>query len=384
MDKQQQAQWQPPSSTTHSSSNKKRYSATLNAPTTAGNALGDQLTSYVDRETVYHLSILDTTPVRDQAHQYHSVVRVCLDDGPPESYHRQDTTTENSVNLKICTIEYAPFLQKSGGSAQTLPILHTSLERSFSVTWSSSSVTGGSYCLIPIRFRNFSTPGDVALKLFVGTERIQIIDATLSHAEQYEESYGCIRLFSGGDAQKTYAAETADIEHRIVELQRGTDHAKIAPFNAPLAQPSANGGKGRHENSEQHPKRKRKAPTDAKHATTCTIGHASLLDNLSAARRKLSAIRPVQVFRPVVSVHGQHPESHLPSQQIKYSSPVAQFEQNVNGSKRTHTPSTSAYNTVEKRQEYDYSSNSNANLEVPLKTTVTLRRRRSSPGESPK
>lgn len=132
------------------------------------------------------------------------------------------------------------------------------------------------------------------------------------------------------------------------------------------------------------PRGRGRRPTDAKHATTCTIGHASLLDNLSAARKKPSAIRPVQVFRPVVSVHGQHPESHLPSQQIKYSSPVAQFEQNVNGSKRTHTPSTSAYNTVEKRQEYDYSSNSNANLEVPLKTTVTLRRRRSSPGESPK
>jgi hypothetical protein len=353
----------------------------LNAPTTAVKGLGDQLTSHVDQDTVYHVSILDRSPVRDEAHQYHSVVRVCLDDGPQESYPHQQTTSGKSANFDICTIEYAPFPQNSGGGTQILPTLHSSLEKSFSVTWSSSSVTGGSYCLIPIKFRNFTGPGDVALKLFVGTERIQMIDATLSHAEQYEESYGCVRLFSGGGAQETRAAETTDIEHQIITLQRAIEQAKIAPVKADLAQASEHSIVDHHIASERHTTRKRKASTDAKLAFPCTKEHISLINRLSAATKRLSAIRPVQVFRPILSAQGEKPQFHMPSQQTKHSNNSAQINKKGKESKRTKTPPTPTHKKDVKGKAPVSHDSTRASSKEPIETADHQRRKRPTPGK---
>lgn len=354
----------------------------MNASTTAVKGLGDQLTSHVDQDTVYHLSIIDRSPVRDEIHHYHSVVRVCLDDGPQESYlHQQDTSGKPS-NLDICTIEYAPFPQEGGGGTQILPTLHSSLEGSFSVTWSSSAATGGSYCLIPIKLRNFIGPGDVALKLFVGTERIQMINVTLSHAEQYEESYGCVRLFSGGDAQETRAAETTDVEHQIVTLQRAIEQAKITSVKAIAAQANGDGVEDHQVGSEKLSTRKRKASADAKQPFPRTKEHINLINRLSAATKRLSAIRPVQAFRPVVSAQGEQTQFHMPSQQTKHSNKSAQIHKKGKESKRSKTPPTSTQKTDMNGKTPSSHSSTGAGSKAPTTMAETLRRKRPPPGKA--
>lgn len=298
------------------------------------------------------------------------MVRVCLDDEPQESSSRRLTASENSANINICTIEYAPFPPKNGSSPQILPTLHSSLEKSFSVTWSSSTVTGGSYCLIPINFRNFSGPGNVALKLLVGTERIQIIDATLSRAEQYEESFARIRLFSGGDAQKTRAAEIADVEHQIIALQYAIEQTKMTTEKVMLAQSSKNDAPARRSKSEKSATKKRKASTDIQPASTCMKDHVSLTSKLLSTRQRLSAVRPVQVFRAVVSVQGQQPQFHMPSQQTKVSNSSAQGKRTCKESKNTKTLNASAYKSV------------SPSSKIPTATAETSRRRRPSPSTS--
>jgi hypothetical protein len=298
------------------------------------------------------------------------VVRVCLDDEPQESSSRQLTASENSANFNICTIEYAPFPPQNGSSPQILPTLHSSLEKSFSVTWSSSTVTGGSYCLIPINFRNFSGPGNVALKLLVGTERIQMIDVTLSCAEQYEESFARIRLFSGGDAQKTRAAEIADVEHQIIALQHAIEQTKMTREKATPAQSSKNDAPARQSKSEKTATKKRKVSTDIHPTSACMKDHASLTSKLLITRQRLSTMRPVQVFRAVVSVQGQQPQFHMPSQQTKVSNSGAQGNRTCRESKNTKTPRTS------KRKSASPSS------KIPTATAETSRRRRPSPSTS--
>jgi hypothetical protein len=77
------------------------------------------------------------------------------------------------------------------------------------------------------------------LKLFTGTEEIRVVDANVSCAEQYEESVACVRLFSDRQAQQTRTVEIARIEHKITELRRAMEQARIELHKMTLAYETA-------------------------------------------------------------------------------------------------------------------------------------------------
>lgn len=349
---------------------------TLNAPTAAVKAICDPPISYVDEEAIYHVSIVDTTPNRDENHQYHTVVRVCVDETPQQRSSRQSPLIKQSAKAHICTVEYSPLPQQNGNSPHILPALHSSLEQSFSVTWSSSAVTGGSYCLIPIKFRNLSRSGNVSLKLFVGTERIQIIDATLSRAEQYEESFACVRLFSGGDAQITRAAEVVHVEHKILDLQNAIEQANVALDETKLAQKSTDDALASNIKAEKGTTKKRKASIKTDSVCRLTKEYASLANKLSFARKSLSSVRPVQVFRPVVSVPGEQPQFHMPSQQTKYSIASPQIIRKDKGSKNAKAEYAPTDQKVMERLDQSCCNTNNLNSKIPAIAAKAAEKRR--------
>lgn len=197
-----------------------------------------------------------------------------------------------------------------------------------------------------------------------------MIDATLSRAEQYEESFARIRLFSGGDAQETRAAEIADVERQIIALQHAIEQTKMTPTKATSAQSIKNDASACQGKSEKSATKKRKASTDLQPTSACMKDQASLTSKLLTTRQRLSAVRPVQVFRPVVSVQGQQPQFHMPSQQTKVSNAGAQGSRTCSESKNTKTLRTSMYKSV------------NPSSKIPTATAETSRRRRPSPSTS--
>ena len=310
-----------------------------------------EVTSYVDQDTIYHLSILDKSPIRDAALQYYTVVRICLDDAPQERSGQEFTPSERVADGSICALEYAPFPLPPGVSPQVLPALHSSFEKSFSVLWSFNSVTGGSYCLIPIRFRNCKGSENIRLKLFAGTERLQVIDASLSQAQKYEESFACVRLFSSGEAQKTRAAETAHVEEKVAELQSAIEQVKTRRDKTVLGKNRTDDVSFRQMKAEKPPKKKRKVSVEIPCPPMQIEETSNLIEKLSSERQKLSRVRPVQVFRQVLSTQGRDSLLPVRSHQTKHSIFAPQTHGKGNGGKHQELLHTATYNCAAPRQE---------------------------------
>ena len=332
-----------------------------------------EVTSYVDQDTVYHLSILDKSPIRDAALQYHTVVRICLDDAPQERSGQGYTLSERVADGNICALEYAPFPLPPGVSPQVLPALHSSFEKSFSVLWSFNSVTGGSYCLIPIRFRNCRGLESLQMKLFAGTERLQVTDAGLSQAEQYEESFACVRLFCSGEAQKTLAAETVHVEERVAELQSAIEQVNTRQDKKMLDKNRTDDTSFRQIKAEKPPKKKRKVSEGIPCPPMQIEEITNLIEKISSERQKLSRVRPVQVFRQAISTQGRDFVLPVPLHKTKHSNFAPQPPRQGNGSK---------YKRAAPRQG-QVSQNYDSFTTSPNKrscTTQTERRDRSTPG----
>lgn len=341
-----------------------------------------EVTSYVDQDTVYHLSILDKSPIRDAALQYHTVIRICLDDVPQERSGQGYTPSERVADGSICALEYAPFPLPPGVSPQVLPALHSSFEKSFSVLWSFNSVTGGSYCLIPIRFRNCRGLENLQMKLFAGTERLQVTDAGLSQAEQYEESFACVRLFSSGEAQKTRAAETVLVEKRVAELQSAIEQAKTRQDKTLLDKNRTDDTLFCQIKAEKPPKKKRKVSEEIPCPPMQIEETSNLIEKLSSERQKLSRVRPVQVFRQTISTQGRDSVRPVPLHKTKHSSFAPHPRRKGNGSNHQEPLHTATYYDTDPRQE-QVSQNYDSFTTSPNKpscTTKTERRNRSSPG----
>ena len=337
--------------------------------------------SYVDQDTVYHLSVLDKSPIRDNALQYHTVVRICLDNASQNRSHQdliQPERLADGSNGSICALQYAPFPLPPGVSPQVLPALHSSLENSFSVMWSFNSVTGGSYCLIPIRFRNCTGIEKVGLKLFVGTERLQNIDAGPSHVEQYEESFACVRLFSSGQAQKTRAAEIAHVEQKAAKLQSAIDQANVRHDKIALSKSVAEDIAAHQSKAERPPIKKRKAsdpPTQIKQTS-------ALMEKLSSEKQKLSRVRPVQVFKQVICTQGQGSRCAISSHQTRHSTLAPEETRKGNESEHLVPLRTATYNrrACRREQEYRTYDSSTASPKQPSLTAEIGRRNGSCPG----
>jgi hypothetical protein len=278
----------------------------LNAATTAIQNSGKSSTSYVDQDRVYRLSILDTHPSYDVVHQYHTVVRVCLDNGQPQSSSPSACTASEDG---VCMMKFSPYPQDSEGSPPLLPTLRSSSQASFSVTWRPNIATGGSYCVIPITFTNMKSPGGMTMKLCVGTQRIRVTDANMSCGEGYQESFALIRLFSKGNAQATRVSEIGEVEQELAALdvviaQTDVEVDEMTPKQKNMDEDLVVGSK-----YKQRTPRKRKASSTEPVSTKHKVDSAC----------RISPVRPVQVFRPVSAVQSESRPIHMPLQQIKHS-----------------------------------------------------------------
>jgi hypothetical protein len=276
----------------------------------------------VDQDVVYHLSILDPTPSWKGTYQYRTVIRVALDDESQQPSSRPYASCRKSTAPHFCTLEYVPFL-RGVESLPNLPTLYSSLEKSFSVTWTSNAATGGSYCLIPIKFRSAKRRGSIALKLIVGTEKLRIIDATMSYAEKYEEGFACVRLFSEGDAQAERAADIAQVEHTIKGLQAAMERVNDEKGEIKLTQKNRDKAFTRPNDIVKWMTQKSEVGGGTESVTTQIEQHANLAQELLSAHKRLSLVRPVQVFRAVVSAQDEHSQFHMPSQQVKHCGPAS-------------------------------------------------------------
>lgn len=168
------------------------------------------------------------------------------------------------------------------------------------MTWSSNAVTGGSYCLIPIKLHTAGTQQRANLKLYVGTERIKAIDATMSLADPYQESFARVKLFAQRQAQNQHEEEIAAMETKSIELERAIAHLE------------------QRTTAEQTMLRDRPKRNTSK--DTCGLQKRDskaegLMNELVVARRLMSSMRPVQVFRLVVPEEGEVKPFHIPSEQ---------------------------------------------------------------------
>jgi Basic region leucine zipper/CP2 transcription factor len=283
--------------------------------------------SYVDQDVVYHLSILDTGSSCGGPFTYHTVVRVCREDDQLQQSSRASTPSKKPTKDGVYTIEYAPISQDTNNPSPIQPILHSCFRDSFSVTWSLNAVTGGSYCLIPIKLRTAGTRQSVNLKLYVGTERIRAVDATVSMAERYQESFARIKLFAQKDAQNELAQEIANVEQNISELELVIAQARRVAV-APSVQPK-NTRNSR--TSRDTPKGK----TDKQDSQVGSEHVEELSNKLLAARKVISSVRPVQVFRLVVPEDGEHKPFHIPCEQKKSSKNSTSSGSVRKGCKRT-------------------------------------------------
>jgi hypothetical protein len=310
-------------------------------------------------------------------HQYHTVVRVCLDDGnPPQTVPPQSAPSNRPDKDHTCTIEYAPYMRERESSLHNISALHSSQEGCFSVTWSSSLITGASYCLVPVKFCNMGMPGNFTLKLFVGTERIRVIDTNVSCAEQYQESFALIRLFSEGDAQAACTAKVTEVDEMISELG-----SAIAKANHDIDECKLKCKPGKtltpHRQNDARSAQKRKALTDTKTLSSLVKERDGLALKLSAARTRLASVRPVQVFRPVISAQGGQPSFHMPSQQVRYSTPANRLKtQSKNGKKAIQRSTATSDLLIVSQTFFPMTASS-----TKITTTTTESKRRSSPSK---
>ena len=206
-----------------------------------------------------------------------------------------------------------------------MPTLHSSVHSSFSVTWSSNAVTGGSYCLIPIKFGSLSEKAGVVLKLCIGTERIRFIDANISCADQYQESFALIRLFDQGNAKAARALEAAEVEQALKNVELELEQTDIELAAMRLSRTGLDAANTKRSKTDKRTSQKRKAPTISDSEAAKIKERERLSCKMSAARKSISSARPVQVFRQVVAVRGAETPFHMPSEQMK-SSKVPKLE----------------------------------------------------------
>ena len=160
------------------------------------------------------------------------------------------------------------------------------------------------------------------MKIFTGTEEIRIVDANVSCAEQFQESFATVRLFNGGNSQAIRQLEVGAIEQKISELELTIAQGKKTE---PAPEIIDN---NREENPAKSKTKKRKAAVDIK---TNSRERCELVRKLTAYRKRLSSVRPVQVFRAVVAVRGEEMPFHMPSQQEKRLAATYQSTRNTHG-----------------------------------------------------
>jgi hypothetical protein len=258
---------------------------------------------------VYYLSLLDTIPHCDAAQEYHTVVWIC-----PEYDWSQTSHDEGHLYF----IEYAANPEDGICSSATLSTPQASLQTSFSVSWRPNTDTKGNYCLIPLKLNTTKAIRDVTLKLYTSIEMIRVIDTEVSHAEAYHESFALVKLFKEGNAQLARQGEIDELEQQMRRLDLAIAQMGVKTDEARLKEIHINQALGDGNEAENRTSPMGK-PSNTDLICMKVETRWDLLASLSALRTRLSSVRPVQVFRPVVATHGDRKPFHIPSQRIKYS-----------------------------------------------------------------
>ena len=180
---------------------------------------------------------------------------------------------------------------------------------------------------------------DIALKLYAGTERVRFIDASMSCAGQYQESFALIRLFSlaSARAQDARASELARVEQEIRELELGIKQKSVEIDGAKLKHKAPDEDGNFQSRIQKRSSQKRKAPIRNDPVAAKIEKRENLMQKLLAVRKNLSSERPVQVFRSVIASHGEEKPLHMPSEQTKFSSTLLQLEPSTQESKLVKT-----------------------------------------------
>lgn len=288
---------------------KMRYTVTLNAPTVVMKQPEESSISYANLDVVYQLSILDTEPKSDIAQEYCTLVLLSQD---------FDSSAQITQGKSSLSVIYAPSPQDSGSNSSTQPWLSSSSGNSFSVSWRSNNVTGGSYCLIPLRFECAHGARDTKLKLFTGTERIRVVDTNLAQADGYEESCAHIRLFANGDADAIRVSELSEVAQQLAAVDLATAQASADEDENRLRKRRKDDAQAGFNEVEMRTMQKRKA-LDPDSVSDTIRKRVSIPGKFSAIIDMPSIARPVQVFCPTTTVQGSSRPMHALWRQTKHS-----------------------------------------------------------------
>lgn len=173
--------------------------------------------TYLEQGRTYQLSILDSSVNRDPLRQprYQTRVAVCYDPEQYDAAHCEKVWAWNNggtLGPSTPAIEHALDSGHGGGqpTQSRLQISEVAFD-SFRVDWSSNQVTGGSYCVIPMRLNLL--PGDLAgreamdgkaVTLFVQTRELPLLGSRKVPKKCKEDYILNVELFAEGFAERKY------------------------------------------------------------------------------------------------------------------------------------------------------------------------------------
>ncbi|KAJ5645117.1 hypothetical protein N7507_011128 [Penicillium longicatenatum] len=214
-----------------------RFRSILQAPTAMTNENGDPPLTYLNKEQVYYLTILDSTPpaTSDKVITYRTFVRISFDleqarSSPAACWilwkEGRGMNPERPQEEPACAVEYA------GGDSP-----HFKLEQKcfdgFCVTWTADPSAGFNACHIPIWFNFLSTDFTRSkgvrgspVRLCAKTEQQTTFD-NLQTSPESEVCFCKIQVFRDHGAERKLSNDHGNLQRGIGKLRMRISNAEM-------------------------------------------------------------------------------------------------------------------------------------------------------------